>query len=146
MTRAPCRRRTGRALLRAEKFGDLITADHKVFNEECESRDNHRYAVVVRDLATQRIQNPIRAKKDFRGDGPILEGNLFQGTPALSVSATNVQGTLTGWTDLPYNWQSTDAHDCCDIRRLKHGQSTTDAQDTLQSSIERDTNDQTVNQ
>ena len=30
MTRAPCRRRTGEALPRAEKFGDWITADHNV--------------------------------------------------------------------------------------------------------------------
>ena len=57
MTRAPCRRRTGEAAPRAEKFGDLITADHKVLNEEGESRNNHRYAVVVQDLATQRIQS-----------------------------------------------------------------------------------------
>ena len=35
-SRVPCRRRTGKALLRAEKFGDLITADHKVLNEGCE--------------------------------------------------------------------------------------------------------------
>ena len=28
--------------------GDLITADHKVLNEECESRNSHRYAVIVR--------------------------------------------------------------------------------------------------
>ena len=40
-----------------EKFGDLITADHKVLNEESESRNNHRYAVVVQDLATQWIQS-----------------------------------------------------------------------------------------
>ena len=38
MTRA-CGRRIGEALLRAKKFGDLITADHKVLNEGCESRD-----------------------------------------------------------------------------------------------------------
>ena len=57
MTRAPCRRRTGEAVPRAEKFGDLITADHKVLNEGCESRDNHQYAVVVQDLATQWIQS-----------------------------------------------------------------------------------------
>ena len=31
MTRAPCRKRTGEALLRAEKFGALVSADHKVF-------------------------------------------------------------------------------------------------------------------
>ena len=57
MTRAPSRRRTGEALPRAEKFGDLITADHKVLNEGCESRDNHWYAVVEQDLATQWIQS-----------------------------------------------------------------------------------------
>ena len=56
ITRAPCRRRNGEAVLRAEKFGDLITADHKVLGDSCESRNNHRYAVVVQDLATQWIQ------------------------------------------------------------------------------------------
>ena len=55
ITRAPCRRRNGGAVPRAEKFGDLITADHKVLSE-CESRNNHGYAVVVQDLATQWIQ------------------------------------------------------------------------------------------
>ena len=33
ITRAPCRRRIGGAVPRAENFGDLITADHKVLNE-----------------------------------------------------------------------------------------------------------------
>ena len=42
-----CRKRTGEALPRAEKFGDLITADHKVLKEGCESRDIHQYAVMV---------------------------------------------------------------------------------------------------
>ena len=46
-TRAPCRRRNGGAVPRAENFGDLITADHKVLSDNCESRNNHRYAVVV---------------------------------------------------------------------------------------------------
>ena len=53
ITRAPCRTRIGGAVPRAENFGDLITADHKVPSESCESRNNHRYAVVVQDLATQ---------------------------------------------------------------------------------------------
>ena len=46
ITRAPCRRRIGGAVLRAENFGDLITADHKVLSDNCESGNNHRYAVV----------------------------------------------------------------------------------------------------
>ena len=56
IARAPCRRRNSGAVPRAENFGDLITADHKVLSDNCESRNNHRYAVVVQDLATQWIQ------------------------------------------------------------------------------------------
>ena len=56
ITRAPCRRCNGGAVPRPENFGDLITADHKVLSDNCESRNNHRYAVVVQDLATQWIQ------------------------------------------------------------------------------------------
>ena len=56
ITRGPCRRRNGEAVPRAANFGDLITADHKVLSDNCESRNNHRYAVVVQDLATQWIQ------------------------------------------------------------------------------------------
>ena len=65
ITRAPCRRRIGEAVPRAENFGDLITADHKVLSEGCESRNNHRYAFVVQDLATQGSSR-IRAKQKFR--------------------------------------------------------------------------------
>ena len=42
--------------LEPQNLGDLIAADHKVLSDNCESRNNHRYAVVVQDLATQWIQ------------------------------------------------------------------------------------------
>ena len=57
ITRAPCRRRIGGAVLREENFGDLIAADHKVLSEGCESRKNHRHVVVVQDVAIQWIQS-----------------------------------------------------------------------------------------
>ena len=56
-TTAPCRKRTGAAIPRADISGDLKTADHKVLSEGCESRNNHRCAAVVQDLATQWIQS-----------------------------------------------------------------------------------------
>ena len=56
ITRAPCRRRNRGAAPRSENFGDLMTADHKVLSDNCESRNNHRYAIVVQDLAFQWIQ------------------------------------------------------------------------------------------
>ena len=57
ITRASCRRRAGTVVPRAENFRDLITADHKHFGEDSESRNNHRYAVVLQDLATQWLQS-----------------------------------------------------------------------------------------
>ena len=63
ITRARCKRRNGGTVLCAESFGDLITKDHKVLIEKCESRNNHRYAVVVQDLATKWIQSyPCKTK------------------------------------------------------------------------------------
>ena len=63
ITRAPCRRRSGGAVPRAENFGDLLTADHKVLSKKCKSRNNHRYAIVVQDLATHWIQSyPCKTK------------------------------------------------------------------------------------
>ena len=62
-TRASCRRRANAVMPRAEQFGDLVTADHKVLSERCEARNYHRYAVVVQDLATQWLQSyPCKTK------------------------------------------------------------------------------------
>ena len=60
ITRATCRRRIGGAVPRAENFGDLTTAEHTVLNEGRESRNNHRYSVVVQVLANQ--WNPCQTK------------------------------------------------------------------------------------
>ena len=56
ITRVPCRRRNEGSIPRTEKFGDLMTADHKVVNEGSQSWNNHRNAVVAQDLAAQWIQ------------------------------------------------------------------------------------------
>ena len=62
ITKDSCGRRIGEAPLRPEMFGS-IRADHNDFNEGCESSDNHRYAVVVQNLAFQCIQSyPFKTK------------------------------------------------------------------------------------
>ena len=68
IARAPCRRRIGGVVPRAQIFGDLITADHKVLSEGCDSRNNHRYAVVVQDLATQMDPVVSGQNKNFSGN------------------------------------------------------------------------------
>ena len=57
ITKASCRRRTGESLPRAEKFGDLITADHKVFDKGCESERQSPVRCRVQDLSTLWIQS-----------------------------------------------------------------------------------------
>ena len=90
VTRAPCRRHIGGAVPHAENFGDLITAGHKILSAGCESRNNHRNAIVVQDLAAQWIQSypcknketcksswsPMRSLKSFV---LIIPWNLAQG-------------------------------------------------------------------
>ena len=62
ITRASCRKRANAFMPRAEIFGDLITADHKILSEESESRNHHRYAL-VQELATQCLQSyPFKTK------------------------------------------------------------------------------------
>ena len=47
----------------AQRFGHMVTADHKVLNEEQESGLHLRCAVVVQHLATQSIQSyPCKTK------------------------------------------------------------------------------------
>ena len=39
--KGPCKKRIGEAIPKAEHFGDLVSADHKVLSEGCESRVPH---------------------------------------------------------------------------------------------------------
>ena len=68
ITRAPCRRRIGGVVPRAENFVDLITADHKALSEGCESRNNHRYAVVVQGLSHPMDPSISVQNKNFSGN------------------------------------------------------------------------------
>ena len=63
------------SVLRAEKFGDLVTADHKVLNEGAETRHNHRYSIAVQDLANRWISVVPVQNKNFSGDGRV-NGNF----------------------------------------------------------------------
>ena len=92
ITRAPCRRRNGETVPRAEKFGDLITADHKVLGDNCESRHNHRYAVVVQDL-------PLNGSRHIRA-----KPKLHKKPSEACTSSWNPIGNLKSFTlTIPWN-------------------------------------------
>ena len=65
------------SILQTEKYGDLTTAEHKILNEGCESRNNHRHAVVVQVLASQ--WNPYQTKTSQK-----TEKNLRKFTEAVA--------------------------------------------------------------
>ena len=127
ITRGPCRRRIGGAVPRAENFGELITADQKVLSEGCESRNNHRHAVVVQDLATQKEFKHIRAKHKLhrkRSLQKFLE-------PSEKLKVINTDNSLEfsrAFEELSWN-HCTSTHHRCEtsgiaeraVRRIKEG-------------------------
>ena len=74
------------SILRAEKYGDLTTAEHKILSEGCESRNNHRYAVVVQVLATHK--NPCQTKTSQESEKNLRK---FTETVAEAKSYSYVQ-------------------------------------------------------
>ena len=90
--------------LRAVNFGDLMTADHKVLSDNCESRNNHRYAVVVQDLATQWIQAypPKEACKSYwipRGNQKSFELTIPWNSAKLVKISLGIIGPHRSETD-----------------------------------------------
>ena len=103
ITNATCKRRTGEVLPRAEKFGDVLTADHKVLIEEGESRNNHQYEVVVQDLATQWIQSyPCKTNSSQETEKSLRESSLSRQKSRKSFTLTT-HWNLENLEDLSWN-------------------------------------------
>ena len=99
ITRAPCRRHNGEAELRAVNFGDLMTADHKVLSDNCESRNIHRCAVVVHSMdpgvsvqnkisqetqrSLQKFLEPERKPKVVYTDNSLEFGKVVKISPGI---------------------------------------------------------------
>ena len=100
MTKALCRRPTDDAVPRATEFGDLLTADHTVLNEEGESRNHHWYAVVpCKNQASRETERSSRKfvsravrkaeshlHQPFVGTWQILWRSIMESTNAHSSS------------------------------------------------------------
>ena len=65
ITRAPCRRRNGEAVPRADKFGDLITADHKACEDlswnHCTSTPHRSETNGIAERAVRRVKEGTSA-------------------------------------------------------------------------------------
>ena len=120
MTRAPCRRRNG----------GLITADHKVLNEGSESRNNHRNAVVVQDLATQWIQSYPCKNKDSQETEKSLRKFLEPSQKPIVIETDNSFEFGKSFEELSWNHRTStphrsETHGIAEraIRRVKEGTS-----------------------
>ena len=130
ITRAPCRRRNGGAVLRAENFGDFITTDHKVLSDNCESRNSHRYAVVVQDLATQWIQaNPCKTKTSQETQRSLQKFLEPERKPKVIYTDNSLEFGKA-WKDLSWNHCTSTPHRSetngiaeRGVRRVKEGTS-----------------------
>ena len=126
-TRAPCRRRIGGAAPR-ENFGDLITADHKVLSESCESRNNRRYAVVVQDLATQWIQSyPCKTKTSHETQRslqkflePMRKPKVIYTDNSLEFGKTSEDLSWNHCTSTPHRSETNGIAERA-VRRVKEG-------------------------
>ena len=92
ITRAPCRRRSGGAVPRAENFGDLITADHKVLSEGCESRNQSSICNRCAGLGHVSVQN-----KNFAGNKRSLQKFL---EPKRKPKVIYTDNSLEFWQSL----------------------------------------------
>ena len=110
IARGPSRRRNGGAVLRAEIFGGLITADHKVLSDNCESRNNHRDAVVVQDQATQWIQAYPCKNKTSQETQRSLQKFLEPDRNPIVVYAENLLGLGKTCEDLSWNHCTSTPH------------------------------------
>ena len=115
ITRASCRRRTGTVVPRAEHFGDLITADHKVLSEGCESQHNHRCAVVVQDLATHWIQRSLQRFLE-----PTRKPKVIYTDNSMEFGKACEEWTWNYWTSTPHR---SETHGIAEraVRSIKEG-------------------------
>ena len=141
ITRAPCRRRNGAAVPRADKFGDLITADHKVLSDNCESRNNRRYAVVAQDLGTQWIQAYPCKTKTSQETQRSLQKFLEPNRKPKVIYIDNSLEFGKACKDLSWNYCTSTPHRSVTngiaeraVRRVKEGTSAVSLQSGLNES------------
>ena len=109
---------------------EIITADHKVLSEESESRNDHRYAVVVQDLATQWLQsNPCKTKTSQETQKSLMK--FLEPTRKPKVIYTDNSFEFgkacedLSWsqcTSTPHRWKTNGIAERA-VRRVKEGTS-----------------------
>ena len=107
-----------------------ITADHKVLNEGREYRHNHRYSIMVQDLATQSIQSYRCRTKTFQDTEKCLRKFLEPSEKPKVICTDNSLEFGKSCEDLSWNHRTSTPHRSETngiaeraVRRIKQGTS-----------------------
>ena len=93
LTRASWQKTCWYSRAQSGKFVDLLIADHKFVSEGSASRNNHRYAVVAQDLATQWLQSyPCKSKSSQETQKSLMK--FLEPTRKPRVIYTDMFGNL----------------------------------------------------
>ena len=102
ITRATCRKRTGDAVFRAESFGDLITADNKVFNEGGESRNKYSVTRVTSqetERSVRKFLEPSEKPKVINTDNSMAFGKSCEESSWNHCTSTPHRSETKGIAD-----------------------------------------------
>ena len=126
------------ALLRAENFGDLITADHKVLSENCESRNNHRYAVSSHSMDPGVYVPKTKLHKKRREACKSSwnpRGNLKAFTLTIPWNSEKLVKIFPGIIARLHHWSETNGIAERAVRRVREGTSAVLLQSGLNESV-----------
>ena len=134
-TRARCntKSRKRKSDARSENFVDLITADHKVLNDESESRCRYRDAFIVEDEHTNWIQGLPRERKRSRIQWVVCRDFVSPSQKPGIIFTDNSKELLKSCQELQWNRAETNGVAERAVRRLKEGTAVVLAQCGLSS-------------
>ena len=135
LTRAACRAGTvpeQDGLPPAQKFGDRLTADHKVLTDDQTARSGAKYALVIQDEYTKWIQAYATASKGHEGVVMAFRRFMPLNTQPSHVYVDSAQELLKALRELKWNHDTPTPHRPETngvieraVRRVKEGTSAT---------------------
>ena len=137
--RKPCRRNPddrADSTKIADGFDNMMTADHKILNEDQESIMHHKYAMVVQDLATRMIHSYPCKNTSAQETTRSLRNFRHPEENPISSYTDNLLEFIKACEELNWNHERPALHGIAErtVRRVKEGPSSVLVQSGLQES------------
>ena len=93
-----------------QKFGKIITADHKVSSDEHESRMQHRYALVLSRISCRNGVRVIQKRKRFSDRTKVPQGFVLPSVKPGGTYTDNAPDFLRACENLVRNHDTSTPH------------------------------------